>query len=464
MELLRELPGRRVWRDGDSVVKAFRHPSPWLRWRDAVRARRELAVLRALRERGLPVPEPLAFERIERAACARIAWIHDAPTLEQRLDASELELERARGIGDATARAAIRARRRAWLEATACTLARFTAAGLRQPDWHPKNVLIDAEDRVHVIDLHKARLVRPTATLAQDGARRFASLVFERATPAELARAARAWWEALPSDLRHASGERRALVRRVFAESRDERREQVERDLDRWSRASGAVRVEDGALVARVPDRQGAIDLVRAASEPREARDATEDRDLVLHGDRRAVEHAWVVQARLVEHRIPAARPLRLEDAIDGARAARPRTADGRSSHGSANGDVTNGDLASRDLVNGGVATSDVATSDVANGDVANGDRSAVASAQDASAIGDDRRHGQRTSGGSRATFTLCGARGFAPAGVDPLTLFAERLGTGRRVESILRATRAATRTWIAPDGTAYLVPIDARS
>jgi|GEM_PF-6111358 len=393
MELLRELPGRRVWRDGDSLVKAFRHPSVWMRWRDGVRARRELAVLRALRARGLPVPEPLGFERIDRAACARLAWIPDAPTLEQRLDASEIELAGAR---DEAERRAVLARRHAWLRATARALARFSAEGLRQPDWHPKNALVDARGEVFVIDLHKARLGPPTARVVLDGARRFASLLFERTTRGELARAAHAWWDALPEALRDACGDGRAVRRRLAVEARAERREQVERDLDRWLRASGAVRVVSGtgsgtgrgsgtetgapaALVARDTP-WTARATTRATTERSVAEPSTAT--LELRGSRRALEHAWIVQARLVEHRVPAARPLRLE----------------RDAHGDA-----------------------------------------------------------------RATFALdAGASSFAPRGVEPLALLAERLGAGPRATALVRTTRTSTRAFTDADGALHLVPRDA--
>lgn len=400
MHLLREMPGRRVWREGNTVVKAFRHPSPWLRWRDAVRARRELALLGTLFERGLPVPRPLGFERRDGAACARIAWIADAPTLEERLAWSERVL---RGTAERPVpRELVWARRRAWFEATGRTVARFCASGLHQPDWHPKNLLVDANDRLHVIDLHKARVGTPTAEVAREAARRTLSLVFERATPRELAHLARAWWDALPGAWRtqwagpaqdagadapeHAPGaRRRAWLRDLLEQARIERRDQVERDLDRWLRPSGIARVASqragttaGASVDVLPDPA--------------AGDAAPLAVFELRGTRATLRDAWLAQARICEHRIPAARPARLW-------------------------------LESREnqSVHAGSAW--------------------------------------RAHFGVHAT-----ADPFAPADArDPLAMLAARLGPGAAAGRLLTRTAARTRRWTAPDGTVHLVPLAAQ-
>ncbi|QDU85572.1 3-deoxy-D-manno-octulosonic-acid kinase [Planctomycetes bacterium Pla163] len=279
MELLRELPGRRVWREGDVLVKAFRHPSPLMRWRDGRRARRELDVLARLTALGLPVPRPLGFERRAGAACARIAWVAGTRTLEQVLDEA--------------ADAAVAARSRTDLvEDAARLVARFSSAGLHQPDWHPKNLLVDGAGALVAIDFHKARLAEPTPASIESAARRMASVLFEQLDARELLAAAHAWYAALPDHLRPVHTARRALLRRLWIAARAERLEQVERDLDRWLRTSGAVEREGAAWVGRVRTFGARFELTC---------------------DARALAAAWIDQARLCEHRVPCARPERLE-------------------------------------------------------------------------------------------------------------------------------------------------------
>jgi tRNA A-37 threonylcarbamoyl transferase component Bud32 len=298
MELLRELPGRRVWREGEVLVKAFRHPSPLMRWRDGRRARRELDVLARLTALGLPVPRPLGFERRDGAACARIAWVAGTRTLEQVLD----------GTGCA---AAAERWRVGLVEDAARLVARFCSAGLHQPDWHPKNLLVDGAGALVAIDFHKARLAEPTPEAAESAARRMASVLFELVDARELLAGAHAWHAALPLHLRPVAPTRRALLRRLWLDARAERLAQVERDLDRWLRTSGAVAREGAAWMSRVCPTGARFELT---------------------DDVRALRAAWTDQARLVEHRVPCAHPERLELAgraralfvvPDGARASR---------------------------------------------------------------------------------------------------------------------------------------------
>jgi hypothetical protein len=101
---LRELPGRRVWREGRVLVKAFRHPSPWWRWRDRLRARREIAVLEELHARGLPVPRPLGVRWVEGLWQARLEWNEGARTLEELAVRGMRSRKLAARLGSAVAR------------------------------------------------------------------------------------------------------------------------------------------------------------------------------------------------------------------------------------------------------------------------------------------------------------------------------------------------------------------------
>ncbi|MEZ5979393.1 MAG: lipopolysaccharide kinase InaA family protein [Planctomycetota bacterium] len=269
--LLRELPGRRVWREGDAVVKAFRHDSRLLRWRDRRRARREVDVLGRLLALGLPVPRPLGVERAGGAWCARIEWI-EAVDLGALADRDGLDARTARRVGRA--------------------LARFTNAGLDQPDWHPGNVLVAEDGGVFAIDFHKARIGAPSSARFERDALALAAHLRERADDAVLRAGLAAWYRGLEPALARALGDLRGLVAEYADRARLVRRAQVEAELDRWLRTSGvALRSDDGTLRRRGGD-DGEVALeVRGAG---------------------AREH-WLAQARLLEHRVPAARPLRLE-------------------------------------------------------------------------------------------------------------------------------------------------------
>lgn len=265
-----------MWREGGVLVKAFRHPSPLMRWRDGRRARRELDVLARLAALGLPVPRPLGFERRDGAACARIAWVEGSRTLEQLLESEDS------GDGRQADRLADAAR----------LVARFCAAGLDQPDWHPKNLLVDRADALVAIDFHKARFAPPTPARAEAAARRMASVLFEQVDARDLIAAARAWYAALPSHLVPAGVTRRVLLRRLWLDARAERLAQVERDLDRWVRTSGAVTRNGATCVNRTPHVGLRFELL---------------------GGARQLRSVWIDQARLVEHKVPCAHPDRLE-------------------------------------------------------------------------------------------------------------------------------------------------------
>jgi 3-deoxy-D-manno-octulosonic acid kinase len=135
---------------GPAVIKHYRRGGAmallsadayaWLGERQ-VRSVREYALLRTMRELGLPVPVPLA------AGWQREGLAYRAALMTQRL----LDVE---------SFAACVARRGAgapWTTVGA-TLARFHARGLRHADLNAHNLLVGPDDAVHVIDWDKARV------------------------------------------------------------------------------------------------------------------------------------------------------------------------------------------------------------------------------------------------------------------------------------------------------------------
>ncbi|MGJ7458265.1 3-deoxy-D-manno-octulosonic acid kinase [Halomonas sp. MA07-2] len=130
------------------------------------RAFRELRLTAALHERGLPVPRPVA------AAVIRHGLSYEAALITERLPgaralASRLEEGRAH---------------EALLEAVGRTIRRFHDAGLDHVDLNARNLLVDDEERVWLIDLDRCRqrpkgrwqsanLARLERSLAKFGAR-----------------------------------------------------------------------------------------------------------------------------------------------------------------------------------------------------------------------------------------------------------------------------------------------------
>jgi hypothetical protein len=283
VERLRELEGRRVWRDGDTVVKSFERHGALLRCLDRRRAEREIDVLTRLHAAGLAVPRPIGVERTPRGFAARLAFVDGARALDVCLAETSERRDEPR----------VRRLRRAWLRAAAVLVARAGALGLDQPDWHPGNVLVDAHARAFAIDFHKARLGRPSARLVARDALLLAMHTRELCDAREAASAVRAHLVALPADLGRAvlAGRSRSVhVARLCGNARRERRAHVERELDRWTRPSGAVEAMDGGWRAR------------------ERIDAAAAR-FVVTGSPAEVRSVWRAQARLVEHRVPAAVP-----------------------------------------------------------------------------------------------------------------------------------------------------------
>jgi 3-deoxy-D-manno-octulosonic acid kinase len=135
---------------GPAVVKRYRRGGAmarisadaylWLGERQ-VRSVREYALLRTMRELDLPVPLPLA------AGWLRQGLHYRCCLMTQRLP----------GVESFVAVVAMRGAGAPWARVGA-TLARFHARGLRHADLNAHNLLLGADDAVHVIDWDKGRV------------------------------------------------------------------------------------------------------------------------------------------------------------------------------------------------------------------------------------------------------------------------------------------------------------------
>ncbi len=134
-EVVKDNRVRSVHRWNGLYVKRFKHPGvlQGLRGRVNDRAASEFKLLGALRGRGLPVPEPVAWAREGRSTCLFTREIPGAQPLR------EVPLTRP------------------LLRDLALLVRRVHEAGLRHDDLHVGNVLL-AGGSLHLIDLHRARL------------------------------------------------------------------------------------------------------------------------------------------------------------------------------------------------------------------------------------------------------------------------------------------------------------------
>ena len=111
---------------------------------------REWQLLRRLYEMGLPVPRPVA------AHCERHGIFFRADLLTERLPGRPLAewLAEARLMGPA------------W-QAVGLCLRRFHDAGVYHADLNARNILLDAQQQVYVLDFDKGELRSPGGTWAQ---------------------------------------------------------------------------------------------------------------------------------------------------------------------------------------------------------------------------------------------------------------------------------------------------------
>ena len=293
MQVLKQNPYRSVLLDQSasppSVLKRFHHPRFWQALRDGARARGEYRALQRCRELELPVPTPLCRGRDDAGPYLRMQAIEGAHSLESHL------------LGKTpVAPWATIMERLGWL------LARMQNLGVRHPDLHPGNVLVDPQGHPYLVDLRGLRRQRsPLGTdqvlrdlvAAEADARDYLSTPLRR-------RFARAWLRAQ----RRSQDVDWELVQRL---ARRRRRDYVEHGAGRWLRRSSRCHREE---------RPGAV-IYRSKFEPGFLQEASQEAapSLRVEGTRAEVELLWRNAARCVEHRLPVAWPSQL--ILQGARA-----------------------------------------------------------------------------------------------------------------------------------------------
>lgn len=273
-ELLRRVPGRRVWREGDLLWKGFCAPSGLKRWRDTLRAKAEERGAEQLLAAGIATPAWVARETRGPWKCVALTWIPGARPLDRDLrrglGISPEDLANARSLGRA--------------------LAKLAQLGLEHRDLHPGNWVLDPRGQWWLLDGHAVRKSGPAG--ARRDLVRLAGEWRERA-PGVWRRAV---WSAFRKELQALGGDPgplgdgRALVR----DARLDRKTRLYHESDRWLRAS-----EFGH---RHPDRSWKRHDIRweQLQEPRFARF-----EFPLSTGRRWIRHT----GRAFEHGLPVAPP-----------------------------------------------------------------------------------------------------------------------------------------------------------
>ncbi len=333
--------------DGSTSLSKHFHAPGLGGLRDGWRARSEAAALREAARRGVPVPEVLGIERngpswtlrlqwipaartLEDAVAARTAWdvprepeepategaaqpIESRRTGSQRTGSQRREGSRA-GARPAPRGASVpspagvppgggapprqgRGRRYPAAPALARSigqlLAAIEAAGLRYPDPHAQNVLVDEAGALWLVDLARSRFAPHTAASMQSTLVRACARLRELSSPAFRALIFRAFLRARPSHL--AAPDPLDIERRATLQQRQD----IRRRVKVWRRDSSMT------IVEQTPSK-----VVRA----RHLRDQpaagwrTERREC----SSREASAIWAHLVRAELHRLPAARPRRL--------------------------------------------------------------------------------------------------------------------------------------------------------
>ena len=133
----------------------------WWHGPEATRSFREWRLLHRLRRAGLPVPQPIAagYHREGSRYTADILMEHlpGTQSLAQRLEQGSLQFT-------------------LWVDIGRC-IRRFVDAGVHHADLNAHNVLLDADERVWLIDFDRGRLRRPGLWSDAMLARLYASLL-----------------------------------------------------------------------------------------------------------------------------------------------------------------------------------------------------------------------------------------------------------------------------------------------
>ena len=328
--------------DGSASLSKHFHAPGLGRLRDGWRARSEASALREAARRGLPVPEVLALERNGPSWILRLRWIQGArplgdhlaalkglrelatersapqtvagPTATGQAEAQPAELtapeftpaeftatESSATESSAAAAAPVGARAPGPCPISAPALARSVgrllaiveAAGLRYPDPHPHNVLVDGEGALWLVDLARTRFAPHTPASFERTLILACARLRDLSTPAFRALVFRAYLGARPALHRAPDPleiERRATIRQ---------RRDVSRRVNVWRRNSSAT------IVERDPEQ-----VVRA----RHVGDgpAAGWRTERVNCSRREADAIWAHLVRAELHRLPSARPRRL--------------------------------------------------------------------------------------------------------------------------------------------------------
>ena len=271
------------------VDKRFHHPGLIGRLRDGARAKREAALLAHLKRAGVRVPTPTEVVREKRGWTVRMELIPGARTLHERLEselARPLAARIARDLGE--------------------QVGRLHAAGVDHPDLHAGNVLVDAEERVWLIDFSQAHLRKLTPASIERDLLRAESFLRERLPTSIRLRALSAHLAALPDGLSYERTERMHLARRLAQRAPAFRRAVVARGAGRWLRASGQVAEIAGDEGPRLVRRE------LGPLPPRPRDDPAEDR-LVVRDTPARLRSRWLATAAAWEHALPVAVPWCLQ-------------------------------------------------------------------------------------------------------------------------------------------------------
>ncbi|MDZ7825269.1 MAG: lipopolysaccharide kinase InaA family protein [Gammaproteobacteria bacterium] len=151
-----ELDGREL------VIKRFRHPDAWRALRRLPRPSRARGCWhgsRLLQAHGFDVPEPLGWLERRRGPLRLASW-----WLAARIQGRE--------IPDVMA-ASTRPEQEALIDRLADLVAALQRAGIAHGDLKATNLLLADSGRIHLLDLHAVRRVRPGGRALQRDLRRF---------------------------------------------------------------------------------------------------------------------------------------------------------------------------------------------------------------------------------------------------------------------------------------------------
>lgn len=144
-----------------------------------VRSFAEFELLARMLRQGLPVPAPVA------AGCQRQGLWYRADLITRRIAADTLATRLHRGRIDMALAGAL-----------GTTIARFHGAGVQHADLNVENILVDAGNRVWLLDFDRGRIRRPARRWQQASLARLQRSIAKLGQSAEIEVDA-AWWQEL---------------------------------------------------------------------------------------------------------------------------------------------------------------------------------------------------------------------------------------------------------------------------